>query len=106
MAPEIRAKIPRKSYVVHTTFLANQEYSFVHTTFCFFNFTNIIQFLRINFFHEHVQNSLPFHIFKKNQFRQNGAYDYIALDPAKGHISYMNVCSWIIFDQFNFTFLI
>ena len=42
MAPEARAKIPRKSYVVHTTFLA-------HTPFCFLNFTNIVDFLSIKF---------------------------------------------------------
>ena len=59
MAPEIWVEIP--------TMLSRQTRKNAHTTFCFLNFKNIIDFL-VKTFHESVQNSLPFHISKKVNF--------------------------------------
>ena len=70
MASEIRAKM--KVLCGTYDFLSEPGNSCAHTTFCFFNFTNIIDFL-IYTFHEIVRNSLLLHIFK------NSAYNYTAL---------------------------
>ena len=54
--------------MVHTTFLAflaKLEKLCAHTTFCFLNFTNTIDFL-VNTFHENVQNYIA-NIFSKKK---------------------------------------
>ena len=64
MAPEIRAEILRKSYVVRTTFLAffgETKKINVHIwhVVSWILHTYIIDILRINF-HENVQNNVSF----------------------------------------------
>ena len=68
MAPEIRAEIPRTLYVHIQLYCTDQENSCAHTTFCSFNFTNIIDFLSINFFMETCRIVCHFIFSKKVNF--------------------------------------
>ena len=70
MAPEIRAKILRKSYVVHTTVLTflgeTTKNSCAHTAFCFLNFTNIIDYFEYKLFMKMYRITCHFIFSKKS----------------------------------------
>ena len=71
IVPEIKAEIPRMLYVVHTTFLENQENSYTHMPICFLNFRiffNIIDFLNINFSLKCAEKSAILYFQKKLNF--------------------------------------
>ena len=79
VVPEIRTKFQRKINI-QLSWQTKKIHLYIKT-FCFLNFTNIINFW-VWAFHENVQNYLPFHIFFKKSISPKWCIRLYCTDPA------------------------